>query len=94
MNHNHTEKFKQLLDEGETVFQFHPKLFSWIKDKFPQSKIIGVIEVGCEDDSCPITETIVTLSDSKEIRIGREKEKISKIDVQLAFQKQFLNQNP
>lgn len=85
--HDHRVVFEESISKGEE-FSFHPKLHEWIEKKFPSENGFKVIEYGCEDHSCPITETLIEFSSGICLKIGREKGKISKMDFQFAIDKQ------
>ncbi|MCB1179017.1 MAG: hypothetical protein KDK36_15635 [Leptospiraceae bacterium] len=89
MSHNHSKQvFKEINKGGK--FSFHPFIADWFRKSLNlKNETIIAIEYGCDSEQCPIIETMIFTEDSNfSLKIGREKEKISKLDYQLSLQKQ------
>ena len=92
--HEHSSEYveKVSLDAG---FSFHPKLAEWLKQKLQLSgkEIVTVYEAGCNEKSCPIEETVLEIEqpdgETRILKIGRVKDKISKNDFVFAVNRQL-----
>lgn len=88
---NHDFQFceKRSLSEG---FSFHTKLGEWLQSYklFETDEILYVYELKCDDNSCPVQETLF-VGTSKSLTVGKEKSKISKIDLRFAYERQIEN---
>ncbi len=86
---NHDFQFceKRSLSQG---FSFHPKLGEWLQGYhlFETDEILSVYELKCDDNSCPVQETLFVGS-SHCLQIGKEKSQISKIDLRFAYERQI-----
>lgn len=90
--HEHNNDFveKVRLDEG---FSFHAKMAEWLKKelKLSGAEEVTVFEAGCNEKSCPIEETVFEIKGPDgvfSLKVGRVKDKISKMDLVFALQKQ------
>lgn len=87
MSHSHDSRFEEEIQGGE--FSFHPFLATWIRTKFglKENTRLSVRESSCTEPNCPIFETYLTihLDPPVQIKFGRAKEKINKIDFQTSL---------
>lgn len=89
MSHTHNWQWTAKVKMDDS-FSFHSQLPTWLSQftDIPKDSELDVYEISCGDVTCPTQETLfVWLEDSKkrEFRISRKKENISKMDVQLSW---------
>lgn len=95
MNHNHKDIYRKTFSPGEAL-DFHGKLRDWLVQywNLSDSEIVTVKEIGCDDNSCPVYETIIMAyppgSDNPRVlKLGKNKNLLTKQDIVFSVKKQF-----
>lgn len=90
--HSHNILFEEIIN-SENISRFRGLLSEFRNNGFISgNEKIVFSQMGCNDNSCPVFETIIRVEDSgniREIKIGRKIENITRLDIFLAMKKQF-----
>ncbi|MCC5815605.1 MAG: hypothetical protein JJT78_12685 [Leptospira sp.] len=92
--HNHKAIYRKTFLSHEN-FDFHSKLKEWLEKywRLSPEESITVQELGCDDNSCPVYETIVMAylpgKDTPRIlKLGKAKHLLTKQDIVFSVEKQ------
>lgn len=95
MEHIHKPIFRNTYHPSES-FDFHAKLRDWLIQywNLRDDETITIQEIGCEDNSCPVYETIVMAytpgNDTPRIlKLGKAKHLLTKQDIVFSVEKQM-----
>ncbi|WCL47660.1 hypothetical protein [Leptospira sp. GIMC2001] len=93
--HAHTTTYSGKFQPDEE-YSFHPKLKAWLIEywNLTSDELVDIQEFGCDDNNCPVFETLITAKDSSDqsktriLKLGKPKENITKQDLILSIRKQ------
>lgn len=98
--HEHGVVYSEKFSPTDEIV-FHSKLREWLVqywDLLPTESIL-VQERGCDDNSCPVTETFLTAENEMKVvtrvlKLGKTKNLVTKQDIVFSVEKQGKNNIP
>lgn len=70
--HDHLPIYSETFNLGQEI-PFHAKLKDWLKQYWDlkDSEILHIQEIGCDDHSCPVFETIIVATEIPNLPQGK-----------------------